>query len=259
MNPDFEVKVLLKASAVLGSDNKPNDAVASAFSLSGGAKKMNVQFFDTNCQEIYKSGWSLRIRKSEGENEFEVNYKKRYPLDEGFSTTDADAVSAGVKAAESDGFASSLGYEAQVEVGYQKKTLSISHTATHPDSGFSGTTLPAEDKSREFLNTYAPEKFRTWASSNWGSEKLEESRIYGPVLAKRFKGKWNGLRVSIEVWPIRSSKLNAELENIVEVSFKADILTTALEQRGKLVAFVESQGWLVPKDSLKTALIMERY
>lgn len=78
--PNYEVKLLLKASEVLGSDNKPKDAVKSALSLSSGATKMSVQFLDTNNREFSDNRWNLRIRKMEDAASVELTYKRRYPL-----------------------------------------------------------------------------------------------------------------------------------------------------------------------------------
>lgn len=46
MVPDYEVKLLMKPSAVLGRDNKLKDTVLSTFSMPTSVTKMNVQFLD---------------------------------------------------------------------------------------------------------------------------------------------------------------------------------------------------------------------
>jgi hypothetical protein len=257
--PDYEVKLLMEPSAVLGSDNKLKDTVLSTFSMPTSVTKMNVQFLDTDTKDIYNNGWSPRIRKMEGANKFELTYKKRYPIsgepnDPGIE----DNIDAVLTTAKNEGFDSTTTYDAQVELGYQKLTLSISQDESYPDSGFSGMNLPLERDSREILTNKAPEKFKNWLSENWGTEKLAVSRIYGPVLAKRSKGSWNGIKLYIEVWPIKSDT-GTGIEYIVEASFKTASLTTALEERNKLAAFLQSKDWFLAQDSLKTSLIMERY
>ncbi|KYK58872.1 hypothetical protein DCS_05890 [Drechmeria coniospora] len=259
--PDYEVKVLLKPSEVLGSNNKLIDAVLSAFSIPSSTKKMNVQFVDTKKQDLYTKGWNLRIRKKEGGEEFELTYKKRYPIGDGDSSTAKGNIDAALKTAEQDGFDSTTSrtFQAQVDVGYQKQTLSISHDETISDTGFEAIDLPLAEESRKFLIDNAPEKFKIWLADNLGSDDLADCVVYGPVLAKRSKGTWDVFKLSIEVWPIRKSKTDASLELIVEASFKTPDLEKALEGRAKLVEFLQKRGWFLAEDSLKTKLIMERY
>ncbi|EON69911.1 hypothetical protein W97_09175 [Coniosporium apollinis CBS 100218] len=257
--PDYEIKLLLKPSEVLGSDNKLKDAVLSAFSIPSSTKKMNIQFVDTKNQDIYTNGWSLRIRKTEGANKFELTYKKRYPIGGGYSGTAEGNIDAALKTAEQEGLDSTTTFEAQVEVGYQKQTLSISHDEKVSDTGFEGMDLPLAEDSRMFLANKAPEKFKNWSADNWGANHLAKSIIYGPVLAKRSKGTLDELQLSIEVWPIRKSKTDASLEPIVEASFKTPDFEKALEGRAKLMEFLQNRGWFLAEDSLRTKLIMERY
>src|SRR6187549_3365230 len=77
MVPDYEIKLLLDPTVVLGSDHKLKSTVLSAFSMPTSVTKMNVQFLDSNSKEIYNATWSPRIRKIEGEDDFDLTYKKR--------------------------------------------------------------------------------------------------------------------------------------------------------------------------------------
>ena len=82
--------------------------------------KMNVAFLDTDDEDIYSNGWSPRIRKMEGEDDFELDYKKRYPI------TNND-INAALTQANNDGFDSGdEDYDAQVEWGYQNSRRSAS-------------------------------------------------------------------------------------------------------------------------------------
>jgi len=257
--PNFEVKVLLQPSQVLGSDNKLNDAVLSAFNMKSKSKKMSIQFLDTANQALDGQGWNLRIRTSEGEDDLGLTYKKRYAISEGFSATAEGSIDAAANAAGQDGFDSTTSDEAQVEVGYQKQTLSISYNVDLPDTGFGGTGLPPAEDSRKFLIDNTPKEFKNWSATNWGTDQLNSAIIYGPVHAKRYKGTLDELKIFVEVWPIRKSKTDATLVPIVEASFKADDLRAALEGRAKLVDLVQKRGWFLDEDSLKTRLIMDRY
>lgn len=263
MVPDFEVKLLLNASAVLDPANsyKLRPAVLSAFSMPTTVTKMNVQFLDTNSKQIYTAGWSPRVRKTEGDpgSEFELTYKKRYPV-----TTTIDA--ALTSANHDGGFDSSdsADWDAQIEWGYSAKTLSISRKKTATiKSGYSGMDLPSDRDSRQMLVDKAPSKFENWGGvKNWGTDLLAESRIYGPVLAKRSIGTWSGLDVYIEVWPIKAAATSPGtpgVEYIVEASFKTGSVSVAGTKGADLQSYLEGFGWFLPGDSLKTGLIMDRY
>jgi hypothetical protein len=259
MIPTYEVKLLMKPSVVLGSDNKLESTVLSAFSMPSKVKKINVQFLDTDTKEIYNHRWSPRIRKMEDDDEFELTYKKRYPIGQGHDGEIEGNINAVLTEAKNDKFDSDTTFKAQVELGYLKQTLSISREEPYSSSGFDDMKLPNKDVSREMLISKAPDKFKNWTSENWGSEKLAASRIYGPILAKRSKGKWEGMSLFVEVWPIKKSCTDKDIEYIVEASFKTPSIDTALQERKKLAAFLKSNDWLLAEDYSKTSLIMDRY
>lgn len=251
--PDYEVKLLMDPTVVLGTDNKLKATVLSTFAMPTSVTKMNVQFLDTDSKPIYNAGWSPRLRKTEGDTTFELTYKKRYDINNG----DIDA---SLAQANKDGFDSSdTNYEAQVEWGYQKQTLSISRKETSSDSGYSAMDLPAQSASQTMMINNAPDKFNNWNYNNWGTDQLSNSRIYGPILAKRSIGTWSGIKkFYIEVWPIKAAS-GSGTEYIVEASFKVTDRSTASSKHDELVSFLQSKGWFVAQDSLKTALIMQRY
>ncbi|OXM85366.1 hypothetical protein CF651_16895 [Paenibacillus rigui] len=252
MVPDYEVKLLLQPSAVLGSDNKLTSTVRSTFGMPDTVTKMNVEFMDTSAQDIYTNGWSPRIRKMEGENDFDLTYKKRYPIANG-------DINAALTLANQQGFSSSdTNYAAQVEWGYQKQTLSISNDKTGSKSGYSGMELPSASDSRDLLVKNIPGKMDKWLYSGWGTAQLKASRVYGPVLAKRYTGTWSGMKTYIEIWPIQDAA-GTGTEYVVEISFKTTSAATASQKHDELIAYLQSKGWFLPQDSLKTQLIMDRY
>ncbi|OCT16664.1 hypothetical protein A8709_08300 [Paenibacillus pectinilyticus] len=252
MVPNYEVKLLLNPSVVLGSDFKLTSSVKAAFGMPDTVTKMNVQFLDTNAEDIYNNGWSPRIRKTEGESDFELSYKKRYAIT-------GNDINGALTLANTQGFNSGdTSYEAQIEWGYQKKTLSITRTKSGSKSGYSGMDLPNQADSRSLLINNAPDKFNNWVSSGWGTSKLSSSRIYGPVLAKRSVGTWSGQQLYIEVWPILNAA-GTGTEYIVEASFKTDSQSTASSKHDELVTYLQGKGWFLAQDSLKTQLIMDRY
>jgi hypothetical protein len=250
--PNYEVKLLMPPTAVLGSDNKLKATVLSTFAMPTSVTKMNVQFLDDNSKDIYNAGWSPRVRKTEGESDFELTYKKRYPVVNGdingaLSTANADGFNSGTSA-----------YDAQIEWGYTQKTLSLSNQKTGKASGYSGMDLPSASDSRNMLISNAPDKFNDWSANDWGTNTLSNARIFGPVLAKRSIGKWSGLQLYIEVWPIKNAARTG-IEYIVEASFKVDDQNTAASKSAELQSYLQGKGWFLPQDSLKTGLIMDRY
>jgi len=252
MVPDYEVKLLLDPAKVLGSDHKLTPSVLSTFAMPTTVTKMNVQFLDTSIEEIYNTGWSPRLRKIEGVADFEVTYKKRYAITGG----DIDAA---LTTANNEGFDSdTTKYDAQIEWGYRKQTLSISRKKTASGSGYRGMDLPGTSRSRTFMIEDASDRFDDWLFNDWGTGALAVSRIFGPVLAKRSIGTWSGLKLYIEVWPI-IDVAGTGTEYIVEASFKTTSRTTASSKHDGLINFLQDKGWFLAQDSLKTQLIMERY
>lgn len=112
MTLEYEFKLLLNPTAVLGPNKKLTSTVLSTFDMPTSVTKLNVQFLDTSCKDIYTAGWSARIRKTEKEDDLELTYKKRYAIIGG----DIDVA---LTTANNDGFdAGDANYEAQVEWGY---------------------------------------------------------------------------------------------------------------------------------------------
>jgi hypothetical protein len=252
MVPDYEIRLLLNPTAVLSPEHKLTHTVLSTFEMPSTVTKLNVQFLDKSSKELYAADWSARMRKIENEDDFELTYKKRYTITGG----DIDAA---LTTANNDGFnAGNTKYEAQVEWGYQKKTLSISRKKTIADTRNSGMDLPGTNDSRKMLIDEAPDKFDNWRSKKWGTSTLAVSRIFGPVLARRSIGSWNGMPLYLEVWPILNVA-GTGIEYIVEASFKTESRKAASLEQTKLAVFLQKKGWFLAQDSLKTQLIMERY
>src|SRR5690606_28747714 len=82
MTPNYELKVFLNPNFVLDSDKKLKTEVLSYFNMPTSVEKIAVQFMDTEDLELNEEGWSVRIRKLESytDKEFEIVYKKRYPI-----------------------------------------------------------------------------------------------------------------------------------------------------------------------------------
>ncbi|KAK3349543.1 hypothetical protein B0T25DRAFT_610364 [Lasiosphaeria hispida] len=256
LEENYEIKLILNPDLVLDpASHAPTPALLSAFSSSPTPTKMSIQFLDDSDKTIYGAGWSPRIRRTEGKPGFELTYKKRYPITAG-------NVNEALRAANTDGFdASDTKYEAQVEWGYKSMTLSVSRDKKVPGGEVSSLVLPDAEAAREMLREEAPGKFKNFGGEEgWGIRALERVRVYGPVLAGRFAGTWGeaGVKISLEIWPVMI-KDEGRFEYIVEVSFKAANRAKASPLREQLIAMLEGKGWLCPRDSLKTQLIMDNY
>ncbi|WP_227013829.1 hypothetical protein [Paenibacillus psychroresistens] len=118
--------------------------------------------------------------------------------------------------------------------------------------------FPSAGDSRDLTIDDVPGKMDDWLYNGWGSDMLDDSRIYGPILAKRSIGTWSGLQLYFEVWPL----LNAAglgTEYFVEASFKTTNATTASTKHDALITYLQSHGWFLAQESLKTQLIMDRH
>ncbi|MCL9659139.1 hypothetical protein L2089_00450 [Paenibacillus hunanensis] len=250
LTPTYEVKFVLDQD-VLNANGAPGSALSSTFALPSKPQKIAVEYFDTNSQNLNGEGWNVRLRKKEDKSKYEITYKKRYSVVNG----DIDAA---LTRANQEGFdASDTNYEAEVDWGYGKQTLSLSNDKDVKTSD-TGASLPSASKALEMVIDKIPGKLENWKSTKWGKDQLKNSRVYGPVMASKYEGSWNGLDIDVEVWPIRNAS-GTGTEPVIEISFKADSYSDAASNRQQLMQALQAQGWLVPQDSLKTQLVLDRY
>ncbi|MGV2885881.1 CYTH domain-containing protein [Paenibacillus taichungensis] len=249
--PAYEVKFLAKPELVLNTDGTPRSEVIQTLGLNSTARNISAEYFDTNALNLNQAGWDVRFRKKDDKNNYELTYKKRYPVING-------DVNAALTLANHEGFdASDDNYEAEIDWGYGKQTLSFSNTKK-VDTKATGVQLPSQQEALSMLLDKLPGKLKNWSSSNWGKQQLTASRAYGPVTFQRYEGTWNGQELTLEVWPIRNAA-GTGLENIVEISFKTADSTAVSGLRTQLMQVLENKNWLIPADGLKTQLILERY
>lgn len=249
--PAYEVKFLAKPELVLNTDGTPRSEVIQTLGLSSTPRNINVEYFDTNALGLDQQGWNVRFRKKDDKNNYELTYKKRYPVING-------DINAALTLANQEGFdKSDDNYEAEIDWGYGKQTLSFSNTKK-VDTKATGVQLPSEQEALNMLLDKLPGKLKNWTSSNWGKQQLTQSRAYGPITFQRYEGTWNGQELTLEVWPIRNAT-GTGIENIVEVSFKTDDAVAVSGLRTQLLQLLDNKNWLIPADGLKTQTILERY
>ncbi|MFJ5274740.1 hypothetical protein [Streptomyces sp. NPDC088358] len=249
--PTYEVKINL-TTAALDSSHNPLAAVKSAFGISGSAKARSYEYFDTSALGLNGQGWDVRLRHKSGSS-FEESYKKRFPV------TGGD-INAALSTANTAGFSSNdTNYDAEVDWGYSKQTLSFSNEKSHSASGYSGTALPSVSTGLGWVVGDIPGKLEDWSSSNWGKTTLQASRVHGPVTSQAWGGEWEvSDDASIEVLPVVGAS-GSGTEYIVEVSFKTDSYSDATKLHTDAVNVAESHGWLYHGDILKTQVILDRY
>ncbi|MCT9933705.1 hypothetical protein N5079_26170 [Planotetraspora sp. A-T 1434] len=249
--PTYEVKINLTAAALDVSHN-PTSAVKAAFGITGSASARSYSYYDTDALQLDDEGWNVRLRHKSGSS-FEETYKMRFAIVGG----DIDAA---LDEANAAGFDSSdTNYDAQVDWGYAKQTLSFSNEKSHSASGYSGTAMPTSGTGRTWLVNDIPGKLQDWGSNNWGKDILKVSRAHGPVTAKVYKGAWGTSDdASIEVLPVAGAG-GIGTEYVVELSFKTDKYSDAAALHNNAIAVAESNGWLYHGDILKTQLVLDRY
>ncbi|MEU6401713.1 hypothetical protein [Streptomyces sp. NPDC046985] len=249
--PTYEVKIDLTTAALDASHN-PTSAVKSAFGITGSAKARSYEYFDTDALALNAQGWDVRLRHKSGSS-FEETYKKR------FTVTGGD-IDAALDQANDAGFDSSdTNYDAEVDWGYAKQTLSFSDEKSHSASGYSGTAMPSSSTGRGWLVNDIPGKLQDWGSSGWGSTTLAASRAHGPVTSQVWSGAWESSDdASLEVLPVKAAS-GSGTEYVVELSFKTDDYDDAAALHSDAIATADAHGWLYRGDVLKTQLILDRY
>lgn len=234
MKPSFEVKLLLKPEQVLGYNKEMKQEVLEHFQAGTNYERIQVQFLDTANKNLSNEGWFARIRKKEFSKDFELTYKKRYPIQNG-------VIQEALEVAKKDGFDSKTdNYEAEIDWGFEKKTLSISNKKSYSAKGYGVLDLPNERVAQNMLIEKLPGKMNKWLYTNWGEEMLKNSRIYGPVLMKRYTGEFENIKTNIEIWPL-SNTGKIEDDFVIEVSFKTNEESIATKQRELLMASIEKK------------------
>jgi hypothetical protein len=248
-SPGVEVKLFLDPSLTLDARNQPRRDVLAAFQATGNPVTIKMQFLDGPGLELHKAGWNIRFRTVQGKNEMELTYKRRYPVPSGL-----DAALAG---AERDGFDDDeKDYEPELEWGYQQETLTFSNEKSKESTN---PTLPSLANARTRAVNEMPGKLQRFRANGWAKGILSDANIYGPVEGRRWTGGLPDIddAISIEVWTLPGT-CGTGKERIVEVSFKKkERSDKAVAKREAFLQLLKQKGWLLPRDVLKTALILE--
>lgn len=246
----YEVKAFLTPSVVLDSNRKLINTVKTHFSINEAPYRYNLQYLDTNSQDLRGEGWSIRLRKREDQGQHRLQNKKRYTVTGNTTSTLLDAFQ--------DGLSYCTGLEVEVDWGYTgNQTLSFQTNQRLDLSGHTGLDLPDQNDTRASAEANMVDELADWNGA-WAASTISSARLYGPIYFERYMGEFEGVELRIEVWHIIDAS-ETGMESLVEVSFKTDNLHTATDVRESLMDELAHQGWLLPQDVLKTSIIMERY
>jgi hypothetical protein len=203
---------------------------------------------------LHQEGWNIRFRKVQGEDHVELTFKRRFPVQEGLERAFAKA------AQEGFGAASGSQYQAEVEWGYSRQTLSFGKEKNAGSAESKTLALPSAEDAQHLAQEKLPDKLQQWKRKGWAKRVLFDACLYGPVDGWRWYGNHEDIddKIAIEVWRLLSADKSSN-EPIVEISFKKkkyDAQTSV--KRQKFLNLLERKNWLLKKDVLKTALILER-
>ncbi|MDA2299537.1 hypothetical protein PDN43_09750 [Bacillus cereus] len=236
----YEIKFFLDITKVLNEKHELKENIIDAFPISNLRRK-DIQFIDTIKNDMYNDGWILRNRKKEGDNKYELTYKKRYEI----INNNTDYV---LEQARKEGvIQNNEEYELEWEWGYTKKKLSVSFEE-EPEANASATGMPSIDELKQLFLDKSPKTFINWKNKDYGIEQINKSRSCGPIHAKVYDGKWDE-PITIEIW---SKIINNKTESIIEVSMKVKDESTATLYHTKLKDYLQEKDWLLMQDFSKT-------
>ncbi|MFN8525444.1 MAG: hypothetical protein U0821_20285 [Chloroflexota bacterium] len=248
---DYELRLLVDPNLVLDGEGEPSGEIRDILGL-GERQEIAMQFLDTARLDLDGAGWLVRVRAFSDEPKTQFTFKRRYPVDD-----DLDAVLA---QAAQDGFADdSAQYEAQIEWGLERRVLSVSLKLEKDLGEGDSLALPGEGKFRELCVALAPDRLKAEVGEAWLSDVFACAHRYGPARGDRWKGESAaGGKLSVEVWSLRGVP-GEPREMLVEVSAKEKKRGDARDRQEALRDLLDSNGWLLNRDVLKTRLVLERY
>ena len=265
----YEVKLLLDSQKVLDDDHLLKEEWIQAFGITEDYLPIEVMYLDTPEKDFLHKGWINRLRLKSGKKKAERTYKKRYPV------AGAD-LAAACEAAKKDGFiipdksesteqtdgkekeAADELFEAGIDWGYEKMTLSLSYEDSAKLKGHDSLASMTGDEARDFLLDAMPDIEANWEQSQWGISAMERAEAAGPVRFMRAKGELEGLEITVEICSV-TEKNSDEESYIVELSFDAEDYPTAADGKAQLMEYLDQKEILLHEDSLKTTKILDAW
>lgn len=152
-----EVKLVLENDAVLDAEGSPTEMACELFGFDPEYSTREVAYLETASRGFIGEGWTNRVRHKEGKNKLEITFKKRYAV-EGTDIESALAL------AREQGFGDETGpWEAELDWGYEKMTLSVSREekVSFPE-GVSTVEELGLDEAVAFVGEAMPTLERDW-------------------------------------------------------------------------------------------------
>ena len=253
--PTYEIHLLMDPDLVLDEDHLPTQEVCTLFGIEDRQdyKLYEAAYLDTPGREFDSEGWinRFRMKKSKPDKEFELTYKKRYPVD-------GEDIDSALRQAVSDGFDLSDGAWSQEEIdwGLFSMTLSIAESMTVPADGAESISDLSDKDMDALMAQNMPAIERDWKSAGWGEKLIEKSLAAGPLCYKKYKSDYSGHKIVLEIWEIKDGE---ETSYVPELSAKIADRGEAAECREELIEALKEQGWLLEKDELKTRQVLDAY
>ena len=241
-----EVKYLLDPAKVLDAEGKPTEEVLKALGWTGKVKNRGMQFLDVEGKLYNEAGWSNRVRIKQGDDEYDVTFKKRYAVENG-------DIAAALAKAEADGFVAGLdGYECELDWGWNKLTLSVATEESVAKVGYDDTVLPNLEDSIAMVEGAMPDPVKAVAAD------ITKAVLCGPIYYPRYTGELAGMELDIEICAIPNQK-TGEIEYVFEVAFSTDTYEEAAAKRDEIAQILEATGYLLKEDGLKTNKILNAF
>jgi len=251
---EHEVKLLLRPDVALTSTGALAPAFVRAFAVHGDASHVSMQFVDTPDKDLNTSGWNVRLRRTRGQRNGEVTFKRRFKVDD-------DSVDEAWDEARASGITDTGRYRQQLEWNRERRTLSFSIDKAFDVAIGSGSRLPAWDASLRVATSLFPGRLRRLQITAQPAPAAiaASAGIFGPVHGVRWEGTWNRTTpIRIESWDIRGSDAVGGVP-VVELSVIERDYFAAKDRRDGLADYLHAQSWLEPNDALKTQLVLNRY
>ena len=241
-----EVKYLLDPAKTLDAEGKPTEEVLKLLGWTGKVKNRGMQFLDVAGLKYNEAGWSNRVRIKQGDEEYDITFKKRYAVESG-------DIAAALAKAEADGFVAGLeDYEAELDWGYGKLTLSVATETSVAKVGYDDTVLPNLADSVAMVQAAMPEALKAVDAD------ITAAVLCGPIYYPRYTGELAGMELDIEICAITNQK-TGETEYVFEVAFSTDTYEEAVGKRDEIMKILEDAGVLLKEDGLKTNKILNAY
>ena len=241
-----EVKYLLDPAKALDAEGKPTEEVLKALGWTGKVKNRGMQFLDVEGKLYNEAGWSNRVRIKQGDDEYDVTFKKRYAVENG-------DIAAALTKAEADGFVAGLdGYECELDWGWNKLTLSVATEESVAKVGYDDTVLPNLEDSIAMVEGAMPDPVKAVAAD------ITKAVLCGPIYYPRYTGELAGMELDIEICAIPNQK-TGEIEYVFEVAFSTDTYEEAAAKRDEIAQILEATGYLLKEDGLKTNKILNAF